>query len=77
MTANSSNQARPFRRSQDNRILGGVSGAIAQRFDIDITTIRIAFVVLAVLGGGGALLYAAGWLLIPDEAAEFLAPRAS
>ena len=70
MTATNSNQARPLRRTRDNRILGGVSGAIAERFEFDINTIRIAFVVLTVLGGGGALLYAAGWLLTPDEAAE-------
>jgi phage shock protein PspC (stress-responsive transcriptional regulator) len=70
MTTNSSNHARPFRRSEDNRILGGVSAAIAERLDVDVNTIRIAFVVLAVLGGGGALLYAAAWLLIPDESAD-------
>jgi phage shock protein C len=70
MTTTDSNQARPLRRSRDNRILGGVSGAIAERLDVDINTIRIAFVVLSLLGGGGVLLYAAAWLLIPDEAAE-------
>jgi len=70
MTTTNSNHARPLRRSRDNRILGGVSGAVAERFDVDINTVRIAFALLAVLGGGGALLYAAGWLLIPDEAAE-------
>jgi phage shock protein C len=70
MTATNSNETRPLRRTRDNRILGGVSGAIAERFDVDVNAVRIAFAVLAVLGGGGALLYAAGWLLIPDEAAE-------
>ena len=70
MTTTNSNQARPFRRTRENRILGGVSGAIAERLEIDINTVRIAFALLAVLAGGGALLYVAGWLLIPDEAAE-------
>ncbi|MCU1491992.1 MAG: hypothetical protein JWM85_3397 [Acidimicrobiaceae bacterium] len=70
MTTTNSNHACPLRRTRDNRILGGVSGAIADRLDVDVNTIRIAFAVLSVLGGGGALLYAAGWLLIPDEAAE-------
>jgi phage shock protein PspC (stress-responsive transcriptional regulator) len=70
MTTTNTSQARPLRRTRDNRILGGVSGAIAERLDVDINTIRIAFAVLTVLGGGGALLYAAGWLLIPDEAAD-------
>jgi phage shock protein C len=70
MSTTTSNEARPLRRTRDNRILGGVSGAIAERFDVDINTVRIAFAVLAVFGGGGAMLYAAGWLLIPDDAAE-------
>jgi phage shock protein C len=70
MTMNDNSEARPFRRTRGNRILGGVSGAFAERFDVDINTIRIAFAALAVLGGGGALLYAAAWLLVPDEAAE-------
>ncbi len=61
---------RPFRRVHSDRLLGGVSGALARRFGVDITTIRLGFVVLVVFGGGGVVLYAAGWLLIPDEAAE-------
>jgi phage shock protein PspC (stress-responsive transcriptional regulator) len=70
MNTNNRNEARPFRRIRDNRILGGVSGAIAERLDVDTNTIPIALVVVAVLGGGGALLYAAGWLLILDEVAD-------
>jgi len=70
MTTTRTHEARPFRRSKYDRMLGGVSGAIAERFDVDIMTVRIAFVALAVLGGGGALLYAAAWLLIPEEAAD-------
>ena len=68
MVTNHDSQTRPFRRAHNDRLLGGVSGAIAARFGVDLTTIRIAFVLLAVFGGGGALLYGAAWLLIPDEA---------
>ncbi len=56
---------RGLRRSVDHRILGGVAAGIADYLDIDVVIIRIAFVALAVLGGSGVLLYAAGWLLIP------------
>lgn len=68
MTTFATNQS--FQRRSHNRILGGVSGALAERFEIDITAIRIAFIALAVLGGGGILLYAAGWLFMPDESAD-------
>ena len=39
-------------------------------FGIDVTAVRIGFVVLAVLGGSAVPLYAAGWLLIPEAGAE-------
>jgi phage shock protein PspC (stress-responsive transcriptional regulator) len=70
MTNQSTSEQRQFCRSQDNRILGGVSSAIAERLGFDINAIRIAFVVLAVLGGGGALFYVAAWLLIPDQTSD-------
>jgi phage shock protein PspC (stress-responsive transcriptional regulator) len=54
-----------LRRSTDSRILGGVAAGLADYLDIDAVVVRIAFVVLALLGGSGVLLYAAGWLLIP------------
>jgi hypothetical protein len=35
---------------------------------IDPILVRVAFVILAIFGGSGVLLYIAGWLFIPDEA---------
>ena len=43
---------------------------LAGYFGIDVTAVRIGFVVLAVLGGSAVPLYAAGWLLIPEAGAE-------
>jgi phage shock protein PspC (stress-responsive transcriptional regulator) len=59
-----------LRRPIDERVLAGVATAIARYISIDVTAVRIAFVVLAVLGGAAVPLYAAGWLLIPAEGAE-------
>jgi phage shock protein PspC (stress-responsive transcriptional regulator) len=50
-----------------NRVVGGVAAGLADYLDIDPVVVRIAFVVLTVLGGSGILLYAAGWLLIPAD----------
>lgn len=52
-------------RSSD-RWFAGVAGGIAARAGIDPLIIRGLFVVLALLGGPGILLYIAGWLLLPD-----------
>ena len=52
-------------------MLAGVAAGIADWFGVDVTAVRVAFVVLAVLGGAGVPLYLAAWLLIPEEGAEY------
>lgn len=49
-----------------NGWLGGVCGGVAARLGIDPLIVRGIVVVIAVLGGPAFLLYAAGWLLLPD-----------
>ena len=34
---------------------------------MDPTIIRVLFIVFAVMGGAGALIYLAMWLVVPDE----------
>jgi phage shock protein PspC (stress-responsive transcriptional regulator) len=60
-------QRPPLRRPFGGRILTGVAAGIADYLDIDVTIVRVAFCVLAVVGGAGIPLYLAGLLLIPDE----------
>src|SRR5690554_3031070 len=50
-----------------DRWFAGVAGGIARRSGIDPIIVRGIFVVLALLGGPGILLYLAGWLLLPDQ----------
>jgi len=58
---------RVLRRNVGNRLLGGVAAGLADYLDIDAVLVRIGFVVLALFGGSGVLLYLAGWLLIPAD----------
>jgi phage shock protein PspC (stress-responsive transcriptional regulator) len=58
------------RRSVDGRTFGGVAAGLATFFGLDVTHVRIAFVVLALLGGAGLPLYLAGWALIPEEGSD-------
>lgn len=53
-------------RSED-RWFAGVAGGIAAKAGIDPLIVRGVFVVLALLGGPGVLLYLAGWLLLPGS----------
>lgn len=54
-------------RSQTDRMLGGVCGGLAKYLQIDLTIIRLFFVVLTLLGGFGPLLYLILWVVIPLE----------
>jgi phage shock protein PspC (stress-responsive transcriptional regulator) len=70
--ANQTNQEPPkrLRRSVDYRKLGGVAAGLATFFALDVAHVRIAFVVLAILGGAGLPLYLASWVLIPEEGSD-------
>jgi phage shock protein PspC (stress-responsive transcriptional regulator) len=57
----------PLTRSRTDRKVAGVCGGLGAYFGIDPLIIRIVIVILSIFGGSGILLYAAGWLLIPDE----------
>jgi phage shock protein PspC (stress-responsive transcriptional regulator) len=57
-------------RLRDDRILGGVGSGIARHWNVDPWLPRIGFLVLAVFGGLGVLLYLAAWVLIPEEGTE-------
>jgi phage shock protein C len=59
-----------LRRSYTDRMLAGVAGGVAEYFGVDATIVRIAFVVLTIIGGVGIPLYLAGLLLIPDEGSD-------
>lgn len=54
-------------RSRDERMLAGVAGGLAQFFSIDPSIIRLIFVVLALAGGPGLLIYIIMWIVVPEE----------
>ncbi|WP_433275876.1 PspC domain-containing protein [Pseudonocardia xinjiangensis] len=60
-------------RPRDDRQVAGVAAAIARRYDIDPTLVRVGFVVAAFTGIGAAL-YIAGWFLLPEQPADPTAP---
>jgi phage shock protein PspC (stress-responsive transcriptional regulator) len=56
-----------LRRSVTDRKVAGVAGGLGRHLNIDPTILRVAFVVLALFGGAGFLLYGALWLFVPEE----------
>jgi len=57
-------------RSRRNRMVAGVLGGIAEHINLDPTIVRVLFVLLAFVTGGGALLaYPVLWLIVPEAPA--------
>ncbi len=54
-------------RSRTNLMLGGVCGGLAEYFSVDVTLIRLLFVLFAVVTGVGVLAYFVLWLVVPTE----------
>jgi phage shock protein C len=54
-------------RSQNERMLAGVCGGLGKFFGIDPTIMRLIFVVLALMGGPGLLIYIIMWIVVPEE----------
>ena len=60
--------ARPqLRRSATDRMIGGVSGGLADYSGIDSLLWRVGFVGLTVAGGSGVVIYLILWVLMPSR----------
>ena len=54
-------------KSNENRMLDGVCGGIAEYFGIDPTLVRLAWVIFCALGGSGILAYIIAAIIIPQQ----------
>jgi len=59
--------AQPHRRLErpQERMIAGVCSGLGEYFEIDPVLVRIAFVVLTVLGGAGIVAYIVLWIIMP------------
>jgi phage shock protein PspC (stress-responsive transcriptional regulator) len=53
-------------RSRSQRMIAGVCGGLADYFNIDATLVRVLFLLLAVFGGTGLVIYIVMWIIVPD-----------
>jgi signal transduction histidine kinase len=61
----------PLRRDPADRLGGGVAAGMAAWRGFSVTTVRIAFVLIALITGGWFVpVYVAGWLLVPAAGAD-------
>ncbi|HEY5988693.1 MAG TPA: PspC domain-containing protein, partial [Streptosporangiaceae bacterium] len=55
----------PLRRSQEDRLAGGVASGLAARFGLNVTFVRTVFIVATLASGFGIAAYVVAWLLVP------------
>jgi phage shock protein C len=60
-------QTKRLYRSRTDMMLGGVCGGLAKYLDVDPTIVRLIFVLLLFIGGGGFWIYLVLWLITPVE----------
>jgi phage shock protein C len=56
-----------FYRSTIDKKIAGVAGGLAEYFEIDSLLVRLIFVILALAGGGGILIYIILWIITPEK----------
>lgn len=56
-----------LQRNQQDKMIAGVCSGLAEHFDIDVTWIRIAFVLAVMLGASGILAYIILWIVVPKK----------
>lgn len=60
----------PLRRDPADRLGGGVAAGVAAWRGFNVTTVRIVFVLISLLGGWFVPVYVAGWLFLPAAGQE-------
>jgi phage shock protein C len=63
-------------RCQDDRMIAGVAAGIAERFDIDLTIVRLLWVLSIFFGGLGLFAYVVMAIVVPLEPEAGRAPEA-
>jgi phage shock protein C len=61
-------------RPRDGRTIAGVCLGFAEYFDLDVTIIRIVWLIVAIFGGTGFLAYVIAWIVMPSEPELVQAP---
>lgn len=66
-------EEKKLRRSSD-KMIAGVCAGVAEYFGVDPVIVRIVFVLLALAGGPGFLLYIILWIVMPESPTDSATP---
>jgi phage shock protein C len=54
-------------RNLNDKMIAGVAAGLAEYFQLDVTWVRVAFVLAAFFGGGGLWIYIILWIAVPEQ----------
>jgi phage shock protein PspC (stress-responsive transcriptional regulator) len=63
--ANDESQSKRLFRDEKNGIVAGVCSGLAAYINVDVTIVRLAFILLTIMAGWGILLYIVLWIVVP------------
>lgn len=56
-----------LQRNEKDKMIAGVCSGLAEYFDLDVTWVRIAFVLAVMAGASGVLAYIVLWIAVPKK----------
>lgn len=54
-------------RPREDRKIAGVCAAFARYFELDVTVVRLVWLIALIFAGTGLLVYLIAWIVIPEE----------
>jgi phage shock protein PspC (stress-responsive transcriptional regulator) len=58
--------AKKMFRDSERKVIGGVASGVAAFFGVDMTVIRLLFVIFGLVGGAGIVVYIILWIALPE-----------
>lgn len=56
-----------LQRDENRKMLAGVAAGLGEYFDIDVTWVRVIFILMAIFGLSGVLIYIILWIVVPPK----------
>lgn len=61
-------------RDERRKVIAGVCAGLADYFGVDVSIVRLVFVLTLILKGGGGLVYIVLWIVLPKRDYTFIPP---
>ena len=61
-------------RSRTDKKIAGVCAGFAEYLELDVTLVRLLWIMLIFFGGWGAIAYLVAWIIMPEEPVPAPAP---